>query len=156
MNYRVFSTNGADSEAMIMFLEQFLIGNLWNACLICVMLGLKWLLRNRLSLVCSGLFAFLVFPPKWDLVCVSTRKICWTAGICHFEYLHQYRCSCYRGRMASGYNRADCPSRKQPPYFYCFVSLDGWRFGIHRRVSGWNLEAPHDKASFSGTILCVP
>lgn len=34
----------------MMFLEQFLIGNLWNACLICVMLGLKWLLRNRLSL----------------------------------------------------------------------------------------------------------
>ena len=33
-----------------MFLEQFLIGNLWNAALICVMLGLKWLLRNRLSL----------------------------------------------------------------------------------------------------------
>ena len=33
-----------------MFLEQFLIGNLWNACLICMMLGLKWLLRNRLSL----------------------------------------------------------------------------------------------------------
>lgn len=33
-----------------MFLEQFLIGNLWNAGLICVMLGLKWLLRNRLSL----------------------------------------------------------------------------------------------------------
>ena len=108
------------------------------------------------QLVCSGLFAFLVFPPKWDLVCISTRKICWTAGICHFEHLHQYRCSCYRGRMASGYNRADCPSRKQPPYFYCFVSLAGGRFGIHRRISGWNLEAPHDKASFSGTILCVP
>lgn len=34
----------------MMFLEQFLIGNLWNACLICVMLGLKWLLRHRLSL----------------------------------------------------------------------------------------------------------
>ena len=33
-----------------MFLEQFLIGNLWNACLICMMLGLKRLLRNRLSL----------------------------------------------------------------------------------------------------------
>ena len=33
-----------------MFLKQFLIGNLWNACLICMMLGLKWLLRNRLSL----------------------------------------------------------------------------------------------------------
>lgn len=107
-------------------------------------------------LVCSGLFAFLVFPPKWDLVCISTRKICWTAGICHFEHLHQYRCSCYRGRMASGYNRVDCPSRKQPPYFYCFVSLAGGRFGIHRRVFGWNPEAPHDKASFSGTILCVP
>ena len=108
------------------------------------------------QLVCSGLFAFLAFPPKWDLVCISTRKICWAAGICHFEHLHQYRCSCYRGRMASGYNRADCPSRKQPPYFYCFVSLAGGRFGIHRRVFGWNPEAPHDKASFSGTILCVP
>lgn len=34
----------------MMILEQFLIGNLWNAGLICVMLGLKWLLRNRLSL----------------------------------------------------------------------------------------------------------
>ena len=33
-----------------MFLEQFLIGNVWNAGLICVMLGLKRLLRNRLSL----------------------------------------------------------------------------------------------------------
>ena len=33
-----------------MFLEQFLIGNLWNAALICVMLSLKWVLRNRLSL----------------------------------------------------------------------------------------------------------
>ncbi len=33
-----------------MFFAQFLIGNLWNAGLICVMLGLKWLLRNRLSL----------------------------------------------------------------------------------------------------------
>ena len=33
-----------------MFLERFLIGNLWNAGLICVMLGLKCLLRNRLSL----------------------------------------------------------------------------------------------------------
>lgn len=33
-----------------MFLEQFLIGNLWNTGLICVMLGLKWLLHNRLSL----------------------------------------------------------------------------------------------------------
>lgn len=33
-----------------MFLEQFLIGNLWNATLICAMFGLKWLLRNRLSL----------------------------------------------------------------------------------------------------------
>lgn len=33
-----------------MFFAQFLIGNLWNAVLICVMLGLKWLLRNRLSL----------------------------------------------------------------------------------------------------------
>ena len=108
------------------------------------------------QLVCSGLFAFLAFPPKWDLVCISTRKTCWAAGICHFEHLHQYRCSCYRGRMASGYNRADCPSRKQPPYFYCFVSLAGGRFGIHRRVFAWNPEAPHDKASFSGTILCVP
>ena len=34
----------------MMFLEQFLIGNLWNTGLICVMLGLKRLLRNRLSL----------------------------------------------------------------------------------------------------------
>lgn len=34
----------------MMFLEQFLIGNLWNAGLICGMLVLKWLLRNRLSL----------------------------------------------------------------------------------------------------------
>ena len=33
-----------------MFLEQFLIGNLWNIGLICVMLGLKLLLHNRLSL----------------------------------------------------------------------------------------------------------
>lgn len=33
-----------------MFLEQFLIGNLWNAGLICIMLGLKRVLRNRLSL----------------------------------------------------------------------------------------------------------
>ena len=33
-----------------MFLERFLIGNLWNTGLICVMLGLKCLLRNRLSL----------------------------------------------------------------------------------------------------------
>lgn len=33
-----------------MFLEQFLIGNLWNSALICVIFGLKWLLRNRLSL----------------------------------------------------------------------------------------------------------
>lgn len=33
-----------------MFLEQFLIGNLWNSSLICVMLGMKRLLRNRLSL----------------------------------------------------------------------------------------------------------
>lgn len=33
-----------------MFLAQFLIGNLWSAGLICMMLGLKWLLRNRLSL----------------------------------------------------------------------------------------------------------
>ena len=108
------------------------------------------------QLVCPGLFPFPVFPPQWDLVCVSTRKICWTAGICHFEHLHQYRRSCYKGRMASGYNRVNCPSRKQPLYFYCFVSLAGGRFGIHRRVFGWNLEAPHDKASFSGTILCVP
>lgn len=34
----------------MMFLAQFLIGNLWSAGLICMMLGLKWLLRNRLSL----------------------------------------------------------------------------------------------------------
>ena len=34
----------------MMFLEQFLIGNLWNIGLICVMLGLKLLLHNRLSL----------------------------------------------------------------------------------------------------------
>lgn len=34
----------------MMILEQFLIGNLWNAGLICVMLGLKCLLRHRLSL----------------------------------------------------------------------------------------------------------
>ena len=34
----------------MMFLEQFLIGNLRNAGLICVMFGLKRLLRNRLSL----------------------------------------------------------------------------------------------------------
>lgn len=33
-----------------MFLERFLIGNLWNAGMICIALGLKWLLRNRLSL----------------------------------------------------------------------------------------------------------
>ena len=33
-----------------MFLEQFLIGNLWNAGFICIMLGLKRVLRNRLSL----------------------------------------------------------------------------------------------------------
>lgn len=35
---------------MIVLLEQFLIGNIWNTAFICVMLGLKWLLRNRLSL----------------------------------------------------------------------------------------------------------
>ena len=34
----------------MMFLERFLIGNLWNAALICVVLGLKWLLRDRISL----------------------------------------------------------------------------------------------------------
>ena len=34
----------------MMFFEQFLIGNLWNAGLICVMLGLKRLLCNQLSL----------------------------------------------------------------------------------------------------------
>lgn len=34
----------------MMFLEQFLIGNLWNTGLICMILCLKRLLRNRLSL----------------------------------------------------------------------------------------------------------
>ena len=34
----------------MMLLEQFLIGNLWNTGLICVILALKWLLRNQLSL----------------------------------------------------------------------------------------------------------
>ena len=33
----------------MMFLEQFLIGNLWNTGLICVMLGLKRLLRSPLA-----------------------------------------------------------------------------------------------------------
>lgn len=33
-----------------MFLERFFIGNLWNAALICVMLGLKCLMQNRVSL----------------------------------------------------------------------------------------------------------
>lgn len=64
----------------MMFLEQFLIGNLWNTALICVMLGLKWLLRNRLSLrfqyyswyvlLSSLLLSFLPggIWPKWDTV----------------------------------------------------------------------------------------
>lgn len=58
-----------------MFLERFLFCNLWSAVLICLMLGLKWLLRNRLSmrfqyiswyiLLLSMLFPFL--PAKiWD------------------------------------------------------------------------------------------
>ena len=34
----------------MIFLEQFLIGNLWNTGLICVILGLKRLIRNRLPL----------------------------------------------------------------------------------------------------------
>lgn len=52
-----------------MFLERFLFCNLWSAVLICLMLGLKWLLRNRLSmrfqyiiwyiLIFSMLFSFL-------------------------------------------------------------------------------------------------
>lgn len=33
-----------------MFLERFLVSNLWNGGLICVMLVLKWLLRDRISL----------------------------------------------------------------------------------------------------------
>jgi len=33
-----------------MFLQRFLISNLWNALLICLMLGLKRILRNRISL----------------------------------------------------------------------------------------------------------
>ena len=33
-----------------MFLERFLVGNLWNAILICVMFGLKRIMQNRVSL----------------------------------------------------------------------------------------------------------
>lgn len=33
-----------------MFLERFLIGNLWNAGLICIMFGLKRLMQDRVSL----------------------------------------------------------------------------------------------------------
>ena len=33
-----------------MFMKRFLFCNLWSAVLICLMLGLKWLLRNRLSM----------------------------------------------------------------------------------------------------------
>ena len=33
-----------------MFLERFFFCNLWSVVLICLMLGLKWLLRNRLSM----------------------------------------------------------------------------------------------------------
>ncbi len=71
MNCRVSWTKSAGNEAIMMFLEQFLIGNLWNACLICAMLGLKWLLRNRLSLtfpvsqlVCPAWFLFLSLLPS--------------------------------------------------------------------------------------------
>lgn len=70
----------------MIFLEQFLIGNLRNAALICVMLGLKWLLRNRLSLKfqyyswyvlpVSLLLSF--FPsrlwPQWSTVGVAGRQ----------------------------------------------------------------------------------
>ena len=63
-----------------MFLERFLFCNLWSAVLICLMLGLKWLLRNRLSmrfqyiswyiLLFSMLLSFLP-PGIWE---VSTHS----------------------------------------------------------------------------------
>ena len=81
MNCRVSWTKSAGNEAIMMFLEQFLIGNLWNACLICVMLGLKWLLRNRLSLtfpvsqlVCPAWSFFSVIAPKLGYGYVTTRE----------------------------------------------------------------------------------
>lgn len=50
-----------------MFLQRFLISNLWNALLICVMLGLKRILRDRISLKFQyrswyALFASLTVP----------------------------------------------------------------------------------------------
>ena len=107
-------------------------------------------------LVCSGLFAFLVFPPKWDLACISTRKICWTAGICHFEHLHQYRRSCYKGRMASGYNRTDRQSWKQPFCFCRFDNLVGRCSGTDRCVLGRKLAASYSQAICNGPIPSNP
>ncbi len=145
-----------------MFLEQFLIGNLWNACLICMMLGLKWLLRNRLSLRFQYrswfvlLVPFPVFPPQWDLVCVSIRKICWAAGICHFEYLHQYAVVATEAGWLQ--DTTELIARPENSRFI-FIASFLWLAGVLASIVvylGWNLEALHDKAYFSGTILCVP
>ena len=149
MNCRVSWTKSAGNEAIMMFLEQFLIGNLWNACLICVMLGLKWLLRNRLSLRS-------VITPKWDMACVTTREIRWTAGICDFQCFQQYCCNCCGNRMASGYNRTDHQSWKQPFCFCRFDNLVGRCSGTDRCVLGRKLAASYSQAICNGPIPSNP
>lgn len=44
-----------------MFIQRFLISNLWNALLICLMLGLKWILRRKISLKFQYLSWYVLF-----------------------------------------------------------------------------------------------
>ena len=108
------------------------------------------------QLVCPAWFSFSVITPKWDMACVTTREIRWTAGICDFQCFQQYCCNCCGNRMASGYNRTDRQSWKQPFCFCRFDNLVGRCSGTDQCVLGRKLAASYSQAICNGPIPSNP
>lgn len=147
-----------------MFFAQFLIGNLWNAGLICVMLGLKWLLRNRLSLRFQYYSWYLLlvslllslFPvgiwPQWDFT--------GSAGLQAFAVSPRSR-QFFPGsrsgkRLAPGYYAAASRFGQCPGRFPCSDDLGSGCSGACRGILAGKPPASDDKAVRIGTVAENP